>query len=174
MDQQERSETSAPPGTIYLIGARPGDPGPLTPEAARAIAESDVVVYDDLVHPAVLSHARRDAELVFGGKRTGVPSITQTEIIGLLIRHALRGKAVAWLEGGDPYVAGRGAEEAEALAEAGIRWEVIPGVSARVDTVSPDQDAAPDAPGAEAVTAPLPRVADGARGALAYRDTSGE
>jgi uroporphyrin-III C-methyltransferase len=121
-----------PAGKVYLIGAGPGDPKLLTLRAAEAIAASDVIVYDYLVNPEVLAHSRRGAELIYAGKRAGEPSISQSRINCLLIERALDGQTVARLKGGDPFVFGRGGEEAEALVEAGIDWEVIPGVSSGV------------------------------------------
>src|SRR5215831_5432471 len=97
-----QGEGSNEGGKVFLIGAGPGDPGLLTLNAVRAIAASDVIVYDDLVNPEILVHARRGAELVFAGKRGGRPSISQTEINCLLVWHALQGKTVARLKGGDP------------------------------------------------------------------------
>ncbi|MEK6408444.1 MAG: uroporphyrinogen-III C-methyltransferase [Acidobacteriota bacterium] len=123
------NEAAKPTGRVYLIGAGPGDPKLLTIKAAEAIAASDVVVYDYLVNPEVLAHSRRGAELFYAGKRAGEPSIPQTHINRLLIERARRGEIVARLKGGDPFIFGRGGEEAEALVEAGIQWEVIPGVS---------------------------------------------
>jgi uroporphyrin-III C-methyltransferase len=120
------------PGKVYLIGAGPGDPLLLTLKAAKAIATSDVIVYDYLVNPEILAHARRGAELIYVGKRAGQPSISQSEINGILIERATRGEMVARVKGGDPFVFGRGGEEAESLAEASIEWEVIPGVSSGV------------------------------------------
>ena len=119
-------------GRVYLIGAGPGDPKLLTIKAAEAIGVSDVIVYDYLVHPEVLAHSRRDAELIYAGKRSGEPSISQAQINRLLIERALQDQIVARLKGGDPFVFGRGGEEAEALVEAGIDWEVIPGISSGV------------------------------------------
>jgi uroporphyrin-III C-methyltransferase len=119
-------------GKVFLIGAGPGDPKLLTIKAAEAIGASDVIVYDYLVNPEVLAHSRRGAELVYAGKRAGEPSISQTQINQLLIDRASRGQIVSRLKGGDPFVFGRGGEEAEALVEAGIDWEVIPGVSSGV------------------------------------------
>jgi uroporphyrin-III C-methyltransferase len=120
------------PGRVYLIGAGPGDPKLLTIKAAEAIGASDVIVYDYLVNPEVLAHSRRDAELIYAGKRAGEPSIAQADINRLLIERAATGQVVARLKGGDPFVFGRGGEEAEALVEAGIDWEIIPGVSSGV------------------------------------------
>jgi uroporphyrin-III C-methyltransferase len=119
-------------GLVYLIGAGPGDPGLLTIRGADAIRASDVVVYDYLVHPVILAHSRAGAELIYVGKQAGVPSIPQDEINDLLVKRARAGQTVARLKGGDPFVFGRGGEEAEALVEAGIKWEVIPGVSSGV------------------------------------------
>ncbi|HXI88963.1 MAG TPA: uroporphyrinogen-III C-methyltransferase [Blastocatellia bacterium] len=119
-------------GKVYLIGAGPGDPKLLTIKAAEAIGASDVIVYDYLVNPEVLAHSRRDAELIYAGKRAGEPSISQAQINHLLIERAATGQVVARLKGGDPFVFGRGGEEAEALVDAGINWEIIPGVSSGV------------------------------------------
>lgn len=119
-------------GRVYLIGAGPGDPKLLTLKAAEALAASDVVVYDYLVNPEVLAHTRRGAELIFAGKRAREESLSQAAINLLLIKHANRGRVVARLKGGDPFIFGRGGEEAEALVEAGVQWEVIPGVSSGV------------------------------------------
>jgi uroporphyrin-III C-methyltransferase len=119
-------------GKVYLIGAGPGDPKLLTIRAAEAISASDVIVYDYLVNPEVLRHARRGVELIYVGKRAGQPSISQIEINSTLIKRALYGQTVARLKGGDPFIFGRGGEEAESLADAGIEWEVIPGISSGV------------------------------------------
>lgn len=127
MNQANRST-----GKVFLVGAGPGDPKLLTIRAAEVIAASDVIVYDYLVNPEVLAHARRDVELIYAGKRAGEPSISQAQINRLLIERALEGKIVARLKGGDPFIFGRGGEEAEALVEAGIEWEVISGVSSGV------------------------------------------
>ena len=125
-------ETAKFSGKVYLIGAGPGDPKLLTLKAAEAIRASDVIVYDYLVNPEVLAHSRRNAELIDAGKRAGHPSISQAEINQVLIERARQGQIVARLKGGDPFVFGRGGEEAEALVDAGIEWEVIPGVSSGV------------------------------------------
>jgi uroporphyrin-III C-methyltransferase len=119
-------------GKVYLIGAGPGDPKLLTLKAAEAISASDIIVYDYLVNPEVLVHARRDAELIYVGKRAGEPSITQSEINHILITRAREGHSVARLKGGDPFIFGRGGEEAEALVDAGIEWEIIPGISSGI------------------------------------------
>jgi uroporphyrin-III C-methyltransferase len=121
----ERNQT----GKVYLIGAGPGDPKLLTIRAAEALAESDIIIYDHLVNPEVLVHARRDSELIYAGKRAGEPSISQGEINRTLVARARAGKILSRLKGGDPFIFGRGGEEAEALVEAAIEWEVIPGIS---------------------------------------------
>src|SRR5258708_30283890 len=119
-------------GKVLLIRVGHGDPGLLTIKAANAIAAADVIVYDYLVNSEVLAHSRRGAELIYAGKRAGEHSMSQEEINQLLIRRARRGELVARLKGGDPFIFGRGGEEAEALVEAGIEWEVIPGISSGV------------------------------------------
>jgi len=119
-------------GKVFLIGAGPGDPGLLTLKAARTLADCDVVVYDHLVNPEVLSHCRRGAELIYAGKRAGERSIAQSEISLLLIERARAGQIVGRLKGGDPFIFGRGAEEALALVAAGVDWEVIPGISSGI------------------------------------------
>ena len=123
-------------GKVYLIGAGPGDPKLLTIKAAEAIGASDTIVYDYLVNPEVLAHARRGVELIYAGKRAGLESIRQSEINRILIEQAGEGRTVARLKGGDPFIFGRGGEEAEALAGAGVVWEVIPGISAGVASAS--------------------------------------
>lgn len=119
-------------GTVYLLGAGPGDPELITTRALRRLARADVVLYDALVHPDLLQHARPDAELVFVGKRAGRPSERQSRINERLVEEARRGRTVARLKGGDPYLFGRGSEEAEFLADAGVPFEVVPGVPSPV------------------------------------------
>src|SRR5687767_5831181 len=104
-------------GKVFLIGAGPGDPGLLTIKAAQAISSSDIIVYDYLVNPEILVHARQGVELVYVGKRAGEESISQSEINHLLIQQARAGLIVGRLKGGDPFLFGRGGEEAEALVE---------------------------------------------------------
>jgi uroporphyrin-III C-methyltransferase len=117
------------PGTVVLVGAGPGAADLLTVRAARALAAADIVFYDALVLEELLALAPR-AMACFVGKRAGRPSMSQDTITRLLIRAARRGQRVVRLKAGDPFVFGRGGEEALALARAGIRYEVIPGVSA--------------------------------------------
>ncbi|MGH7324572.1 MAG: uroporphyrinogen-III C-methyltransferase, partial [Candidatus Rokuibacteriota bacterium] len=119
-------------GTVALVGAGPGDPGLLTLRGRRRLRQADVVVYDRLVDPRLLTLAPRRALRLFAGKASGVHALDQDEINALLIAHAHRGRRVVRLKGGDPFVFGRGGEEAEALAAAGIPFEVVPGVSAAI------------------------------------------
>lgn len=115
-------------GKVYLLGAGPGDPELVTVRARRHLAEADIVLYDALVHPDQLDACRPDAERVFVGKRAGHPSERQAIINERLVAEARAGKIVARLKGGDPYLFGRGSEEAEALRAAGVPFEVVPGV----------------------------------------------
>ena len=116
-------------GKVYIVGGGPGDPELVTVKAIKAISKADVIVYDALVPRELLRYARRDAELVYAGKRPGRHSMSQEEINELLYTLASQGKTVVRLKGGDPYVFGRGEEEAEYLAEKGIDCEVIPGIT---------------------------------------------
>ncbi len=116
------------PGTVYLVGAGPGDPELITRRGLRRLREADVVLYDALVHPDQLRHAKPDAELVFVGKRAGRVSQRQAAINRQLVEAARDGKTIVRLKGGDPYLFGRGSEEAELLASEGIPFEVVPGV----------------------------------------------
>ena len=117
------------PGVVYLVGGGPGDPGLLTIKARDLLASCDVVIYDNLVNPELLSHAPSSAERIYVGKVGGGRQTPQDEINGLLIEKARERKSVIRLKGGDPFLFGRGGEEAEALALAGIAFEVVPGVS---------------------------------------------
>lgn len=119
------------PGLVSLVGAGPGDPDLLTLRAVARLGAADVVFYDALVDRAALRHAPR-ARWAYVGKRAGRPSISQDTIERLMIRRSLRGERVVRLKSGDPFVFGRGGEEALALAAAGIPCEVVPGVSAAV------------------------------------------
>ncbi len=117
---------------IYLVGSGPGDPGLFTVKGVRCMQEADVVVYDRLAPEALLDHAHPDAELVYVGKEPGNPSVPQEEINALLVKLGQDGKTVVRLKGGDPYVFGRGGEEACALAEAGLPFEVVPGITSGI------------------------------------------
>ena len=118
-------------GFVSLVGAGPGDPGLITVLGARRLAEADVIVYDRLANPRLLEQVRADAELVYVGKRTGAAELTQAMINTVLIDRALEGKRVVRLKGGDPYVFGRGGEEAMVLRNAGIPFEVVPGITSQ-------------------------------------------
>jgi uroporphyrinogen III methyltransferase/synthase len=115
-------------GKVYLLGAGPGDPELITVRALRRLREADLVLYDALAHPDLLRHCRPDAELVYVGKRAGRASERQADINARMLDAARAGRCVARLKGGDPYLFGRGSEEAEVLAAAGIEIEVVPGV----------------------------------------------
>ena len=117
---------------VYLIGAGPGDPGLLTIKGLECIRRADVIVYDRLVHPSILEHARPDAELIYVGKASSAHTMKQDDINRLLVDKAKEGKTVARLKGGDPFVFGRGGEEAEVLAGEGIEFEVVPGVTSAI------------------------------------------
>ena len=114
---------------VYLVGAGPGDIGLLTLRGAELLGRADVVVYDALVNPDLLRLAPRTAEIIFGGKRSKDHAIPQDELNQLLVAKANKGKTVVRLKGGDPYIFGRGGEEAEELAAANIPFEVVPGIS---------------------------------------------
>ena len=117
---------------VYLIGAGPGDAGLLTLKGRDALACADVVVYDALANDSLLGHARPDAERIYVGKVAGNHALPQHEINALLVRKAKEGKVVARLKGGDPYIFGRGGEEAEELLAAGVPFEEVPGISSTI------------------------------------------
>jgi len=116
----------------YLIGAGPGDPGLITVKGQRVLAEADVVIYDYLASPELLAVCREDAERIYVGKKGGDHTLPQDEINALIVAKVREGKNVARLKGGDPYIFGRGAEEAEELLAAGLDFEVVPGVTSAV------------------------------------------
>ena len=120
------------PGTVFLVGAGPGDPGLVTLKGARCIESADVIVYDRLVSRQLLDHARPGAGLIDAGKVPGGGGSTQDSINSLLVSTAKQGKTVVRLKGGDPFVFGRGGEEAEALCVEGIPFEVVPGVTSAI------------------------------------------
>ncbi len=117
-------------GKVYLIGAGPGDPGLITVKGLECVKKADVVIYDYLANERLLEHRRPDAELIYVGKQGGRHTLPQDEINSLIVRRAKEGKIVARLKGGDPFIFGRGGEEAEELADDGIPFEIVPGVTA--------------------------------------------
>jgi uroporphyrinogen III methyltransferase/synthase len=119
-------------GTVYIVGAGPGNPELITVRGLTCLREADVVLHDRLVDTRLLKEARNDAEVLDVGKQPGNEDEQQSRIHHLMIDRALQGKTVCRLKGGDPFVFGRGAEEAEALAEAGIPFEIVPGVTSAV------------------------------------------
>ena len=123
---------AARPGVVYLVGAGPGDPGLMTARSLELLASAEVILHDRLIPPGALDGARPDAELIDVGKRPGGAETSQREIEELMVERARAGRSVVRLKGGDPFVFGRGGEEAEALAAAGIPFEVVPGVTAGV------------------------------------------
>jgi uroporphyrinogen III methyltransferase / synthase len=119
-------------GIVHLVGAGPGDPGLMTRRSLELIEQADAILYDRLIPPGALDGARPDAELRYVGKEPGAAALPQEDINGLLVELGRQGMRVVRLKGGDPFVFGRGGEEAEALAAAGIVFEVVPGVTAGV------------------------------------------
>jgi uroporphyrin-III C-methyltransferase len=124
--------SSSSSGTVYLVGAGPGDPDLLTLRAARLIGEAELIVHDGLVDPAVLALVPTGAELVSVAKSRDRHTLPQEEINALIVREALAGRDVVRLKGGDPFIFGRGGEEMQACRDAGIRVEVVPGISAAI------------------------------------------
>lgn len=119
-------------GKVYLVGAGPGDPGLMTVRGMELLRDAEAVIYDRLVNPILLEEAPPDAQRIFVGKLAGFHQLPQEQINAILIAQARSGRRVVRLKGGDPFVFGRGGEEAEALREAGIAFAVVPGVSSAV------------------------------------------
>lgn len=119
-------------GKVYIIGAGPGDPGLITIKGLKHLQEADVVIYDHLVSEDILRHLKAKVRFIYAGKQGGDHTLTQDEINVRLVEEALKGNVVARLKGGDPFIFGRGGEEAEVLAEAGIDFEIVPGVTSAI------------------------------------------
>jgi uroporphyrin-III C-methyltransferase len=120
------------PGSVWLVGGGPGDPGLITALGLKALAGAEVILHDALIDERLLALARPGTERIYAGKRAGVKSCKQDEISDTLVRLAKEGKRVLRLKGGDPFVFGRGGEEAQALARAGIPFRIVPGITAGI------------------------------------------
>ena len=118
--------------TVYLVGAGPGDPGLITVRGLALVRSADVLVYDRLAAPELVAEAPPDCELIYAGKGPSSHAMSQDEINACLVEHGGTGRRVVRLKGGDPFVFGRGSEEAEALRAAGIDYEVVPGITSAV------------------------------------------
>jgi uroporphyrinogen III methyltransferase/synthase len=129
---ESKSEKKMSVGKVYLVGAGPGDLGLVTLRAKECLERADVVVYDHLANPEMLGWARDDAEIIYAGKKAGKHSLSQDEINKRLVEKARDGKEVVRLKGGDPFVFGRGAEEAKAIVDAGIAFEIVPGITSAI------------------------------------------
>ena len=152
----EREAPAGAKGAVALVGAGPGDPELLTLKALRALLSADIVLFDDLVAPAIVDMARREAEKIPVGKRGYKPSCRQDDIIALMIKLASQGRRVVRLKGGDPMVFGRAAEEIAALRAAGVAFEIVPGVTAALGA-------------AAALQTSLDRTRQGAQAAIHHR-----
>jgi uroporphyrinogen III methyltransferase/synthase len=117
---------------VYLVGAGPGDPALITVRGRACIQNADVIIYDYLASPALLKYARQSAELIYVGKKGGDHTLSQDEINALILQKAKSGGIICRLKGGDPYIFGRGGEEAEVLFNAGISFEIIPGITSAI------------------------------------------
>src|SRR6266567_5520054 len=129
---KSKSRSEGERGKVYLVGAGPGDLGLVTLRAKQCIEQADVIVHDHLANPEMLGWARDSAEIIYVGKRAGEHSLSQQEINTLLVEKACGGKQVVRLKGGDPFVFGRGAEEAKAIVDAEIEFEIVPGITSAI------------------------------------------
>ncbi len=129
LSQTPTEKTGEQPGNVYLVGAGPGDPELLTLKAKRILEEADCILYDSLLNPELLQHAKAGCDKIHVGKRLGRHSMPQDQINELIYKHAASGQCVVRLKGGDPFIFGRGGEEIEYLNERGIHTEVVPGVT---------------------------------------------
>ena len=125
-------QSSIQTGKVYLVGAGPGDPGLLTIKGKECLCEADVVIYDYLANDAFLNYAKDEAELIYVGKKAGSHTMSQTQINGLIVDRASKGQIVVRLKGGDPFIFGRGGEEAQDLIKAGVDFEVVPGITSAI------------------------------------------
>ena len=132
MSRAGDNEANLEPGVVYLVGAGPGDRGLMTARSLELIAAADAILYDRLIPDGALDGARADAELIYVGKAPGAVAMEQEETERRMVEIAGQGRSVVRLKGGDPFVFGRGGEEAETLAAAGIPFEVVPGVTAGI------------------------------------------
>ena len=121
-----------PEGKVYLVGAGPGDPGLLTLKARECLENADVIVYDYLANESFLDFSGEATELIYAGKKGGAHTVPQSEINRIIINKAKRGLKVVRLKGGDPFLFGRGGEEAQELKKAGIKFEIVPGISSAI------------------------------------------
>src|SRR6202045_2934851 len=131
MESKSKS-TNESVGRCFLVGAGPGDLGLVTLGAKECIERAAVIVYDHLANPEMLGWARDDAEIIYAGKKAGEHALSQEEINKLLVEKARAGKEIVRLKGGDPFVFGRGAEEAKAVVDAGIAFEIVPGITSAI------------------------------------------
>jgi uroporphyrinogen III methyltransferase/synthase len=129
---ERKSKNKSQAGKVFLVGAGPGDLGLVTLRAKECIEQADIIIYDHLANPEMLGWAREDADIIYAGKKAGEHALSQDKINTLISEKAREGKRVVRLKGGDPFVFGRGAEEAEAIVDAGIEFEIVPGITSAI------------------------------------------